>query len=216
MHAVCLWYQFAWHVCKPHKWTFNVPYHVTGHSIGNGTLLSILACGQEVLVDDVGSDSWKDSLLRSTRALYVFCLCTFGPSYNALIVYAWASSWCWILIQMSLFLYRHHGILSRDETARRLGNVDGRYLVRSSSSQPGTDILSFMWGHSHIARILPSCIAAVYYSVRFVASCSLSGQVRHFVINTVNGEFHIGGCSARACQTDWLKLSKKYVIAIAM
>ena len=42
----------------------------------------------------------------------------------------------------------------------------------------------------------------MYYSVRFVAPCSLSGQVRHFVINTVNGEFHIGGCSARACQTD--------------
>ena len=138
---------------KPHKWTFNVPYHATGDSIENGTLVKCTCMWTRGIC-------WRccewflERFLFEVHKSFVCILFMYIWDFLQCIDCACLklSCWSWILIQMSLFLYRHHGILSRDETARLLGNVDGRYLVRSSSSQPGTDILSFMWGHIHTLR----------------------------------------------------------------
>jgi hypothetical protein len=59
---------------------------------------------------------------------------------------------------------KFHGAISRDDTSRLLGSVDGNYLIRSSSSQPGAFILSFM----------------------------LSNRVRHYVLMYHNNEHYVG------------------------
>ena len=41
-------------------------------------------------------------------------------------------------------LCRYHGSITRDDTARLLGEKDGNYLVRKGLSQSGTFSLSFV------------------------------------------------------------------------
>lgn len=42
------------------------------------------------------------------------------------------------------YIPRYHGSITRDETARLLGDRDGNYLVRKGLSQSGTFSLSFV------------------------------------------------------------------------
>ena len=48
------------------------------------------------------------------------------------------------IVVINLSVYRYHGSITRDDTARLLGEKDGNYLVRKGLSQSGTYSLSFV------------------------------------------------------------------------
>ena len=67
----------------------------------------------------------------------------FAPNSIILLKY---SAYFSLYLKYSTFYYyyRYHGAITREETARLLGKVEGSYLVRKGLSQSGTYSLSFV------------------------------------------------------------------------